>query len=756
MKYVDVILPLPLEGFLTYALPENLQDSDLFGYRVLVPLGRSLTYTAMVARCHDEKPRFPLRDIISVLDPKPMLLPQQFKLWTWIADYYMSPIGEVYKAAMPSGLKAEEGYKPRTELYVGLSEQFRSQEAMNIAFSMLVRAEKQLKVFACFLELSHWDTINGSQTEEEVKEITKDELVNVSKTPVSVVNALCTRGILYKYEVEVGRLGHGGEPQPENIRQLNEAQTDAYNSLLMQFMKKSVVLLHGVTSAGKTEIYIHLIQQAIDRGEQVLYLLPEIALTVQIMRRLQRVFGNRLGIYHSKYSDAERVEIWQKQMSIHPYDVILGARSAMFLPFQKLGLVIVDEEHETSFKQQEPAPRYHARSAAIMLAQMYGAKTLLGTATPSMESYHNAQQGKYGLVELKTRYKGMELPEIEIVDVKDLRRRKIMQGLFSPQLIAAMHEALANNRQIILFQNRRGFSNMVECKACGWVPHCNNCDVALTYHKSLGMLTCHYCGYTYGVHHVCPSCGEHDLRGRGAGTEKIEDEIQMLFPDARVSRMDLDTTRTRNAYDRIITDFSSGKSDILIGTQMVTKGLDFDRVSVVGILDADTMLNSPDFRAYEHAFMMMSQVSGRAGRKGQRGQVFLQTKNVGLPLLEQVVNNDYSAFYNDLLEERRMFRYPPFYHIINVCLKHKDEQRVEAAALELARRLRQWFGTRILGPDKPSVARVKQQNIRKIVIKLENKIDLAQVRLYLRQAQKQMLADKRYATLQVFYDVDPL
>lgn len=756
MKYVDVILPLPLEGFFTYALPENLQGSDLFGYRVLVPLGRSLTYTAMVARCHDEKPQFPLRDIISVLDPKPMLLPQQFKLWTWIADYYMSPIGEVYKAAMPSGLKAEEGYKPRTELYVGLSEPFRSQEAMNIAFSMLVRAEKQLKVFACFLELSHWDTINGSQTEEEVKEITKDELVNVSKTPVSVVNALCTRGILYKYEVEVGRLGHGGEPQPENIRQLNEAQTDAYNSLLMQFMKKSVVLLHGVTSAGKTEIYIHLIQQAIDRGEQVLYLLPEIALTVQIMRRLQRVFGNRLGIYHSKYSDAERVEIWQKQMSAHPYDVILGARSAMFLPFQKLGLVIVDEEHETSFKQQEPAPRYHARSAAIMLAQMYGAKTLLGTATPSMESYHNAQQGKYGLVELKTRYKGMELPAIEIVDVKDLRRRKIMQGLFSPQLIAAMREALANNRQIILFQNRRGFSNMVECKACGWVPHCNNCDVALTYHKSLGMLTCHYCGYTYGVPQVCPSCGEHDLRGRGAGTEKIEDEIQMLFPDARVSRMDLDTTRTRNAYDRIITDFSSGKSDILIGTQMVTKGLDFDRVSVVGILDADTMLNSPDFRAYEHAFMMMSQVSGRAGRKGQRGQVFLQTKNVGLPLLEQVVNNDYSAFYNDLLEERRMFRYPPFYHIINVCLKHKDEQRVEAAALELARRLRQWFGTRILGPDKPSVARVKQQNIRKIVIKLENKIDLAQVRLYLRQAQKQMLADKRYATLQVFYDVDPL
>lgn len=756
MKYVDVILPLPLEGFFTYSLPDSLQGCDLFGYRVLVPLGRSLTYTAMAVRCHDEKPEFKVRDILSVLDSEPMLLPQQFKLWKWIAEYYMSPIGEVYKAAMPSGLKAEEGYKPRTELYVGLSEKYRSEEAIKVAFNVLARAEKQMKVFSDYLTLSHWDTITGSHTEEEVKEITQEELVNVSKTTVPIVKALCDRGILYKYKVEVGRLGHGGEPRPENIRQLNEAQSNSYNGLLMQFMKKPVVLLHGVTSAGKTEIYIHLIQQAIDRGEQVLYLLPEIALTVQIMQRLQRVFGNRLGIYHSKYSDAERVEIWQKQMSRNPYDVILGARSAVFLPFQKLGLVIVDEEHETSFKQQDPAPRYHARSAAIMLAQMYGAKTLLGTATPSMESYYNAKQGKYGLVELKTRYKGIELPEIEIVDVKDLRRRKIMKGLFSPPLIAAMREALANNQQIILFQNRRGFSHMVECKTCGWVPHCKNCDVALTYHKSLSMLTCHYCGYTYGVPQVCPSCSEHDLRGRGVGTEKIEVEIQTLFPEARVSRMDLDTTRTRNAYDRIITDFSLGKSDILIGTQMVTKGLDFDRVSVVGILDADTMLNKPDFRAYEHAFMMLSQVSGRAGRKGQRGRVFLQTKNAGLPLLAQVVNNDFSSLYKDLLEERQMFHYPPFYHIINVCLKHARENVVESAATELAWRLRQWFGARILGPDKPSVARVKQQNIRKIVIKIENKIDLAQVRLYLRQAQKQILEDKRYASLQVFHDVDPL
>ncbi len=757
MKYVDVILPLPLEGLFTYALPKNQQSRDLFGHRVLVPLGRSLTYTAMVARCHDEKPEFEVREILGVLDESPMLLPQQYKLWSWIADYYMSPIGEVYKAALPSGLKAEDGYKPRTETYIGLAEKFRSEEAINLAFNLLGRAEKQLKAFVEFLALSHWDSIEGNEPQDEIKEITREELMNVSKSAAPVVKALCDRGILYTYQVEVGRLGNGGEPQPENIRQLNEAQSDAFNQIKLQFMKRPVVLLHGVTSSGKTELYMHLIQQTIDRGEQVLYLLPEIALTVQIMQRLQRVFGNRLGIFHSKYSDAERVEIWKKQMGKNPYDVILGARSAVFLPFQRLGLVIIDEEHETSFKQQDPAPRYHARSAAIMLAQMYGAKTLLGTATPSMESYYNAQQGKYGLVELTTRYKGIELPEIEVVDVKDLRHRKIMRGgPFSPQLIKAMREALDDNKQIILFQNRRGYSQMVECKTCGWVPHCVNCDVALTYHKSLSMLTCHYCGYTYPIPMECPACENKDLKGKGYGTEKIEDEIQMLFPDARVARMDLDTTRTRNAYDRIIGDFSSGKTNVLIGTQMVSKGLDFDRVSVVGILDADTMLNYPDFRAYEHAFMMMAQVSGRAGRKGGRGKVFLQTRNAELPLISQVVRNDYASFYKDLLEERQMFHYPPFYHLININLRHTREDVVEGAAIEMAGRLRQWFGARILGPDKPSIARVKQQNIRKIVIKLENKIDLAQVRLYLRQAQKQLLEDKRYATLQVFYDVDPL
>lgn len=757
MKYVDVILPLPLEGQFTYALPKNLQGRELFGYRVLVPLGRSLTYTAMVARCHDNKPEFEVREILGVLDEEPMLLPQQYKLWSWIADYYMSPIGEVYKAALPSGLKAEDGYKPRTETYIGLAEKFRSEEAINLAFQLLGRAEKQYKAFVEYLALSHWDTIEGDTPQDDIKEITREELMNVSKAASPVIKALCDRGILYTYQVEVGRLGNGGEPQPENIRQLNDAQSNAYNQILLQFMKKPVVLLHGVTSSGKTELYMHLIQQTIDRGEQVLYLLPEIALTVQIMQRLQRVFGNRLGIYHSKYSDAERVEIWKKQMGKNPYDVILGARSAVFLPFQKLGLVIIDEEHETSFKQQDPAPRYHARSAAIMLAQMYGAKTLLGTATPSMESYYNALQGKYGLVELTTRYKNIELPEIEIVDIKDLRHRKIMRGEpFSPQLIKAMREALDDNKQIILFQNRRGYSQLVECKTCGWVPHCVNCDVALTYHKSLSMLTCHYCGYTYPIPMECPSCENKDLKGKGYGTEKIEDEIQMLFPDARVARMDLDTTRTRNAYDRIISDFSSGKTNVLIGTQMVSKGLDFDRVSVVGILDADTMLNYPDFRAFEHAFMMMSQVSGRAGRKGGRGKVFLQTRNAQLPILSQVVNNDFGTFFREQLEERQMFHYPPFYHIVNVNLKHAKDSVVEGAAMEMAGRLRQWFGARVLGPDKPTIARIKQQNIRKIVLKLENSLPLDKVRLYLKEAQRLTMQDKRYASLIVYYDVDPL
>lgn len=757
MKYVDVILPLPLPGMFTYSVPEGMEEHVAFGMRVLVPLGKSKKYIAVVVKLHQDKPRFTVKPIEQVLDAIPMLLDKQYRLWSWISNYYMSPLGDVYNAAMPAGMKSTEKFKPRMELYVELSSHYRTEPALHVALNTVQRALKQSKAFTIFLSLSHWDSLQGDTPREGIKKVTKEELMNEAHCTSAIVKSLIDRDILFTYEEEVGRLNTSGESHFELIKPLSIAQQEAYNKILLQMMKKNVVLLHGVTSSGKTEVYIHLIKQALDNHKQVLYLLPEIALTVQIMERLHKVFGDRLGIYHSKYSDAERVEIWQKQMSGHPYDVILGARSAVFLPFQNLGLVIIDEEHETSFKQQDPAPRYHARSAAIVLAGMYpDCKVLLGTATPSMESYYNAQEGKYGLVELKTRYQGIQLPEIQVVDVKDLRHRKMMTGAYSPQLLAAIREALNHGEQAILFQNRRGFAPMVECKVCGWVPKCKNCDVSLTLHKNINLLTCHYCGYTYPVPVECPNCGSTELLGRGLGTERIEDQLADIFPDARIARMDLDTTRTRNAYERLIDDFSTGKTNLLIGTQMISKGLDFDKVSVVGILNADSMLNYPDFRAYEHAFMMMEQVSGRAGRKGKRGKVILQTKSPTLPVISQVVHNDYASFYQDLLEERRIFHYPPFYHLVYVYLKHKHESVCQQASMELGQTLRSWFGERVLGPDKPAVSRVKTMNIRKIVIKLENGIDQAKVREYLNYAQEHMSKDPRYGALQIYYDVDPM
>ena len=753
--YADVILPVPLQGLFTYAVPEGMTVGE--GMRVLVGFGRSKTYVGLVARVHHVKPQgYEVKPIQQQIDQQPMVTPQQLQLWHWISDYYLSPIGEVYKTALPSGLKAEDSYKPKTETYIRLTEQYRHVAALHIALNVLARAKKQLEAFTCYLELSHWDLVEDDDPCLKVVEVTREELMNASQASAETIRQLEKRQLLETYEVEVGRLNHGGNYCPELIKPLTEPQQDAYNAILMQMMKKNVTLLHGVTGSGKTEIYIHLIQQALERKEQVLYLLPEIALTVQIMQRLQRIFGDRLGIYHSRYSDNERVEIWQKQLSQNPYDVILGARSAVMLPFQRLGLVIVDEEHETSYKQQDPAPRYHARSAAIVLAQMAGAKVLLGTATPSLESYHNAKTGKYGLVELKERYKGMELPEIQVVDTADLQRRKMMAGPFSPLLLMRVREALERGEQAILFQNRRGFAPMIECHQCGWVPTCQHCDVKLTLHRQLNQLTCHYCGAVYQVPTQCPCCGDTDLRTHGYGTEKIEEQVREAFPEARISRMDLDTTRTRNGYERIISDFGAGRTNILIGTQMISKGLDFDKVSVVGIVNADGMLNQPDFRAYEHAFMMMSQVAGRAGRKGRRGLVILQTKQKDLPVISQVVRNDYMALYKSLIAERQAFHYPPYYRLVYVYLRHRQDGVVQTAATELGNQLHQWFGGRVLGPDKPSVAKVKQQNIRKLVLKLENGLDMKKVRKYLLLAQSQILADKRYSSLTVYYDVDPL
>ena len=906
MKYADVILPVPLEGCFTYAVPDEMAAQAKAGMRVLVGFGRSKQYVGIIMRLHGQKPEgYEVKPLTQLMDTEPIVMPRQIELWQWMSDYYMSPIGEVMKAALPAGLKAEDGYRPRTETYIRLTEPYRNEKAMHIALNMLARAPKQQQAFIAYLSLSGWDMIGN---EERRTELTREELMNASGATLPTLNLLCQRGLLETYEVEVGRLNHGGEPHPENIKKLNPAQEDAYNQILMSMMKRRVTLLHGVTSSGKTEIYIHLIQREIDRGGQVLYLLPEIALTVQMMDRLRRVFGSRLGIYHSKYSDAERVEIWQKQLSKNPYDVILGARSAVFLPFQRLGLVIVDEEHETSYKQQDPAPRYHARSAAIMMAapsnlpplgealpaekryneivdhyktahpasygflkqysdymrhnpteaesalwdllrgkalerkfrrqhaigdfivdfvclseqlvievdggyhfiprqqeadrlrtmilndmgfkelrftneqiigdpehvieiirqafsaqkaspsrgRLEGASVLLGTATPSAETYHNAKTGKYGLVELRERYQGIELPEVQVVDTADLSHRKMMRGPFSPLLLARVREALERGEQAILFQNRRGWAPMVECRQCGWVPRCEHCDVSLTLHRQTNQLTCHYCGYTYRIPTECPACGGHDLQGRGYGTEKIEDQIRDILPDARTARMDLDTTRTRGAYERLISDFAAGRTNLLIGTQMISKGLDFDRVSVVGILNADAMLNQPDFRAFEHAFMMMSQVSGRAGRKGKRGLVILQTRQKDEPIISQVVHNDYAAFYDDLIAERQLFHYPPYTRLIYVFLKHKKDDTVETAAIEIGTRLRQWFGGRVLGPDKPPVARVKTLSIRKLVIKLELGLDLKLARQYLRMAEQQLMQDKRYAQLQVYFDVDPL
>lgn len=765
MAYANIVLPVPLDAQFSYIVPDALADKVQVGMRVVVPFGKTKTYVGIVslypapepANSVDEKgKKITFKEILSIFEPTPILVPEQLKLWQWMSNYYMTPIGDVYKAAFPSGLKTEDKYKPRTELYITLSDIYKNNEALNLLLNAFGRAKKQQEVLMTYLQLAGVDTINSLNSDSLLREVTREELLNEAHCSLSVIHALVERKVLRTYEKEVGRLQIGIATHYEKIKPLNEAQTDAYNHLLLQMMQHPVTLLHGVTSSGKTEIYIHLIQKAIEEHKQVLYLVPEIALTVQMTSRLQAVFGDKLGIYHSKYSDAERVEIWKKQLSNHPYDVILGARSAVFLPFQQLGLVIVDEEHEQSFKQQDPAPRYHARSAAIILANMYKAKVLLGTATPSIETYFNAKNGKFGFVELSRRYKDIQLPQVEIVDIKDLRRRKMMKGPFSPRLLSAVREALEHGQQAILFQNRRGFAPMVECKQCGWVPKCPNCDVSLTLHKNMNILSCHYCGYTYKVPTACPCCEGTDIRGRGYGTEKIEDEISSLLPEAKIARMDLDTTRTHNAYNRIINEFSEGKTNLLIGTQMITKGLDFDKVSVVGILDADSMLNYPDFRAYEQAFMMMCQVSGRAGRKGKQGLVILQTKNQELPIIQQVVHNDYQNFYRNVLEERKDFHYPPFYRLIYVYLKHREENVVESAGYELGSRLREVLGNRVLGPDKPAVARVKTLNIRKIVLKLENGIDMTRAKQVLRQVQAAMSKDKRYGALVVYYDVDPL
>lgn len=819
MRYIDVILPLPLKASFTYAVPAEWAEQVRVGMRVVVSFGKKKLYTAVVSLLHTHKPElaYEVKEVICLLDSQPILRQPQLRFWEWISSYYMACMGDVYQAAVPAGLKLEsetlvcinpdfeadavlsdkeqrildalsdgkpvtvdalnkatemnsvlptlkilldknaievnesltDKFRIKTETFVRLSSEYESEEKLKQLFDELNRAKKQLDVLMCYIELSKFLQPHNR------KEVARKDLLTKSAVSASVLSALVEKNIFEFYKKEISRLAQNALPTHE-AHPLSVAQQQAFNEINAHFLEKQVVLLHGITSSGKTELYIQLIQQVIEKGQQVLFLVPEIALTTQLTTRLKRVFGNKLGVYHSKFSDAERVEIWNNVLNDKSYDVIIGVRSSIFLPFRKLGLVIVDEEHETSYKQYDPAPRYHARNAAVVLASMHGAKTLLGTATPSIESYANTQNGKYGLVELNVRYQDMELPEILVVDTKEAYHKKLMSGHFSEELLIRIKKALENKEQIILFQNRRGYAPYIECKNCSHVPKCKNCDVSLTVHKVFNTLTCHYCGYSEPIPSLCPACKTPGLGTKGFGTEKIEDEIRLIFPEARVSRMDLDTTRSKKAYETLIHDFEEHKVDILIGTQMVTKGLDFERVSIVGILNADNMLNFPDFRAHERAYQLMAQVSGRAGRKHKRGLVVLQTTQPQHQIVAQVLQNNYTAMYASQNAERHQFKYPPYYRLIVVSVRHKDVHVVKQAAYELGNKLKAVFGSRVLGPVDPSVSRIQNLYIKQLILKIEVEASPAKAKELLEHASNEVLVDSRFRSVRISVDVDPV
>jgi primosomal protein N' (replication factor Y) len=818
MKYVDVIVPLPLAGKFTYLVRDEWDEDVRVGMRVVVPFGKKKMYTAIICLIHSQKPElYEAKEILCLLDNEPILRFPQMKFWEWIASYYQAYLGDVYQAAVPAGLKLEsetlvcinpdyeaetiltdkeqsvldalsegkpmpvhelnkftgirdvmptlkillekgaleineeltEKFRIKTDTFVRLTVEAREEDMLRQVFDDLGRAKKQLDLLMMYIDLSK------CLVPLHQKELTRKELLEKSGASSAVLAGLVERGVLEVYHKEIGRLDIS-EQVTNEVFSLNEFQKTALNEIENLFTSKPIVLLHGVTSSGKTEIYIHLIQKAFDEGRQVLYLVPEIALTTQLTSRLKRVFGKRLGVYHSKFSDAERVEIWNNVLKDKTYDVVIGVRSSIFLPFRHLGLVIVDEEHESSYKQYDPSPRYHARNAAIVLASMHGAKTLLGSATPSIESYYNTQIEKYGLVELHKRHEEMEMPEIIVVDTKEAYHKKRMEGHFSDIMLEKIGKALTNKEQVILFQNRRGYAPYIECKGCAYVPKCKNCDVSLTVHKVFNTLTCHYCGYSESIPTLCPVCKTPNLDTKGFGTEKIEDEIRQIFPTARVSRMDLDTTRSKKSYEKIISDFEQHKVDILIGTQMVSKGLDFENVNLVGILNADNMLNFPDFRAHERAYQLMAQVSGRAGRKNKRGLVILQTSLPEHVIINQVIRNDYNEMFQIQSEERRLFKYPPFYRLIQITLRHKDVRVVRQAAYEMTNLLRAVFGSRILGPIDPAVSRIQNLFIKQIILKIENEASQAKAKEILQSISNQILADSKFKSVRIGLDVDPM
>ena len=819
--YANVIVPLALQGTFTYSVPQAMQSSLRTGCRVLVQFGRKKTYTAIVVALHFTKPEgYDVKEILAMLDDKPIIRHPQLDLWQWIADYYLCTIGEVYKAAVPSGLKVEsetfisinpeyeeteddrlndrervimdfaaqrgrvqldeisrstgfknvvsivsrmlereaihiaervvDNYRPKTETCVTLAIEHGDEAALHTLFDKVARAKKQETLLLAFLDLSHW------LQRPQPAEVTKDALLKRAGVTQPVLRAAIDKGVFALYKKPVNRFDMVGKCHAD-APVLTDEQQRAYTEIHQSFTSHNITLLHGVTSSGKTSIYIHLIQDALAKGKQALYLVPEIALTTQLTQRLQKVLGEQLLIYHSRFSDNERVDIWRRLLDSNEPMVVIGVRSAVFLPFSNLGLVIVDEEHDSSYKQQDPAPRYNGRDIATVLASMHGAKTLFGSATPAIDTYYKALNGRFGLVKLLTRYEGIELPRVHVIDTKLARKKHEMNGLFSQELVSKCRQALDRGEQLILFQNRRGYSPMVRCRECAWTPKCTNCDVTLTYHKRLSALTCHYCGYTLTLPSICPVCEQPAIEVVGYGTERIEDDIEKVFPEGKIARMDLDTTRSKTSYERIINEFSEHKSNILVGTQMVTKGLDFDGVSIVGILNADTMISFPDFRSHERAFNMMEQVAGRAGRKHAQGLVVMQTSDPEHPVVKLVQQHDYLGFYNLEIAERQRYAYPPFTRIVNIYMKHRNEDVLTEMSAMISQMLRQVFGTRILGPEAPMVARVQQLFIKQIVLKIEVAASMTKVKDFLRKIYADFVArDSRAKGCIIYYDVDPM
>ena len=830
VNYADVILPLPVAGYFTYSIPDELKESVLPGSRVIVQFGVKKFYSALVREIHNRKPEgYETKHIEYLLDIVPVVPVECFEFWEWIANYYHCTIGEVLKAALPSGLKLEsetrivynsdyieesenkltsreqllfeviqqkkelsiselnssvlkknsicvlkdllqknavrifedlkEGYRLKTISIITLSPQLTSERAIDLAIDSLRKIPKQQEMLYAYLNQS------GNLEKKENKEVIKKEFLASNGLSAAVLNGLVKKGILSILEKSVDRLVEY-DGQIQTISELSPAQNSAYLQIKEFFEIKPVTLLNGVTSSGKTEIYIKLIQEYIQQGKQVLYLLPEIGLTTQIITRMTKVFGNKVGIYHSKFNDQERVEIWNKVMnfksdpdvndSLAAHQLVVGARSALFLPFRDLGLIIIDEEHDTSFKQFDPAPRYHARDAAIVLAHLNKIPVLLGTATPSVESYFNAKSGKYGLVELNERHLKIEMPNILTADIKDAYRRKQVKAHLTPLLFEEINKALENKEQVILFQNRRGYSPFIECKACAWVPKCHYCDVSLTYHKHNNTLLCHYCGYSQNNPSLCPSCGSKDVTSKGFGTEKVEEDLSLLFPEAKIERIDLDTTRSKKGFEKIIAGFDNGSVDILIGTQMITKGLDFKNVSVVGILNADNLLNQPDFRAYERSYQLMAQVSGRAGRKFKQGTVIIQTGEPAHPIIQNVINNDFEAMYRGQIAERKQFKYPPFYRLIGITLKHRDKADLDRISDVLATELRIRFGRRVLGPEYPVINRIKALYIKQLWLKIERETSVVNAKRQMQEILDDVKSRAGNKTVMIAVDVDPM